>query len=213
MCSFDICSLFTGVPILETINISADMLYLSHLTQPDIPEAAFVELIKFATTSVELSFNNIMYRQVDGISMGLVLEFSWVSMRLISFLSVRYLMCTFAMLMMHSVYLIVRLRLANFSHLNKRHPSLRFTLEKKSNSKLPFLDVLVYKEASYFLTSVYFKLSFTGLYIRWDSFCPKMRKLNLIKTLVHRALMVCSESKLDCKVSFITETLWNNGFP
>ena len=32
MCSFDICSLFTGVPIFETINICADMLYRSYLT-------------------------------------------------------------------------------------------------------------------------------------------------------------------------------------
>ena len=29
--------------------------------------------MKFAITSVEFSFNNIMYRQVDGISMGSVL--------------------------------------------------------------------------------------------------------------------------------------------
>ena len=29
--------------------------------------------MKFATTSVEFSFDNIMYRQVDGISMVLVL--------------------------------------------------------------------------------------------------------------------------------------------
>ena len=58
MCSFDNFSLFTCFPILEIINISANMLYRSYLT--DIPEAVFVELIKFATTSVEFSFNNIM---------------------------------------------------------------------------------------------------------------------------------------------------------
>ena len=73
MYSFDIWSLFTCFPILQTINICADMLYRSHLTTPDILEAVFVELLKFATTSVEFSFDNIMYRQVDGISMGSVL--------------------------------------------------------------------------------------------------------------------------------------------
>ena len=100
-----------------------------------------------------------------------------------------------------------------FSNLNKLHPSLRFTLEKESNSTLPFLDVLVYKEDSCFLTSVYRKPTFTGLYIRWGSVCPKKRKLNLIKTLVRRALMIFSESKLDSEVCFFTETLCNNGFP
>ena len=60
-----------------------------------------------------------------------------------------------------------------FTHLNKMHPSLQFTLEKESNSTLPFFNILVYKEASCFLMSVYRKPIFTGLYIRWDSFCPK----------------------------------------
>ena len=46
------------------------MLYRSYLTPPDIPAVVFVELMEFATTSVEFSFDNIMIRQVDGISMG-----------------------------------------------------------------------------------------------------------------------------------------------
>ena len=49
-----------------------------------------------------------------------------------------------------------------FFNLNKLHPSLRFTLEKESNSTLPFLDVLVYKEDYCFLSSVYRKSTFTG---------------------------------------------------
>ena len=93
------------------------------------------------------------------------------------------------------------------------HPSLRFTLEKENNSTLTFLNVLVYKEASCFLTSVYRKPTFTCLYIRSNSFCPKKRKLDLIKSLIHKALMICFGSKLDCEVSFITETLYNYGFP
>ena len=59
MCPFDIRGLFTCAPILETINIRADMLYRSYLTPPDIPEVVFVQLIKFATTSVEFSFDNM----------------------------------------------------------------------------------------------------------------------------------------------------------
>ena len=67
---FDICSLFSRIPILETIDICTDMLYGSYLTPPDIPEVGFVESMKFAITFMEFSFYNIMYRQVDGISMG-----------------------------------------------------------------------------------------------------------------------------------------------
>ena len=91
-------------------------------------------------------------------------------------------------------------------------PALRFTLEKENNSTLPFLDVLVCKETSAFLTIVYHKPTFTGLYIRWDSFCLKKLKINLIKALTHQALMICLESKLDDEIKFITGTLCNNGF-
>ena len=87
-----------------------------------------------------------------------------------------------------------------FSHLNCMHPALRFTIEKENKSILPFLDILGCKETSAFLTTVHRKPTFTGLYIRWDSFCPKKRKINLIKTLTHWVLMICS--KLGDEVEF-----------
>ena len=69
-CSFDICSLFTNVPLAETIEICTKTLYDGHLPTPVIPKHVFIELMKTATTFVEFSFNNIMYRQIDGIAMG-----------------------------------------------------------------------------------------------------------------------------------------------
>ena len=70
LCSFDICSLFTNVPSGETIEICTKTLYDSCLPTPVIPKHVFIELIKTTTTSVEFSFNNIMYRQIDGVAMG-----------------------------------------------------------------------------------------------------------------------------------------------
>ena len=67
--------------------------------------------------------------------------------------------------------------------------------EKEQNNALNFLDVLVEKEGTDFLTSVY-RPTFTGQYIRLNSFSPKARKISLIKSLVHRALMICSKTKL-----------------
>ena len=78
-----------------------------------------------------------------------------------------------------------------FIHLNSLHHSLCFTYKKESNHSLPFLDVLVKRHDSEFLTSVYRKPTFTGQYLRWSSFSPQKRKINLIGTLVHRAFMIC----------------------
>ena len=70
LCSYDVCRLFTNVPLAETIEICANALYDGELTPPPFSRAVFVELMQTATSSVEFSFNNIMHRQIDGVAMG-----------------------------------------------------------------------------------------------------------------------------------------------
>ena len=100
-----------------------------------------------------------------------------------------------------------------FSHLNSLPPSLRFTFEKECNRTLPFLNVLAEKNDHEFVTSIYRKPTFTGQYICWNSFCLMKRKTNLISTLVHRALVICSKSTLQNELSNIRSILINNGYP
>lgn len=78
---------------------------------------------------------------------------------------------------------------------------------------MAFLDVLVHRTLTGFLTSVYRKPTFAGLYTRWDSFCPTKRKINIIKTLLHRALKICSELFLNDEINFIKDILCNLGYP
>ena len=70
LCSFDISSLFTNIPLGETIQICADSLYESNLTPPIMDKDVFIELMNIATTFVEFSFNNKMYKQIHGVAMG-----------------------------------------------------------------------------------------------------------------------------------------------
>ena len=58
LCSYDICSLFTNVPLAEIIEICADGLYNGEFTSPSFPRAIFVELMQTANYFVEFSFNN-----------------------------------------------------------------------------------------------------------------------------------------------------------
>ena len=48
---------------------------------------------------------------------------------------------------------------------NSFHPSLRVTFEAESNLAFPFLDVLVEKSPSKFITFIYRKPTFTGQYL------------------------------------------------
>ena len=69
LCSFDISSLFTNVPLDETIEICADALYRGHLDCPPIPEDTFRAMMLIATRGVDFSFSNQMYKQLDGVAM------------------------------------------------------------------------------------------------------------------------------------------------
>ena len=96
---------------------------------------------------------------------------------------------------------------------NYLHPSLKFTFEKEKGKCLPFLDLYIERKDIGFETSVYRKLTFTGQYLCWESFSPLKRKINLISTLVHRALMICTKRRLNEEIERIKKILLDNGYP
>ena len=97
--------------------------------------------------------------------------------------------------------------------LNRLHSALKFTFEKECDGKLPFLDILVERTELGFKTSVHRKPTFSGQYIRWESFSPRKRKTNLIATQVHRLLMICTKNKLKQEIDFIKKIWLDNGYP
>ena len=219
MCSFDVSSLFTNIPLDETITICADTLYNIPDSQPCIPKEVFVELLHSATSTVEFSFDNTIYRQIDGVAMGSPLGpalanifvgyyeeklFSEISKPAVYF---RYVDDTFVIFQneKESEEFLIRL--------NGLHSSLQFTFEKEKNNSIPFLDVHVEHTKGSYETKVYRKPTFTGQYLRWESFTLIKRKASLVSTLVHRALKICSKSKLKEEINRIKEILLDNGYP
>ena len=69
MCSFDVSSLFTNVPLDERIQICLDKLYA--LTDPPtLPRSVLKVLLGFATKRSHFVFNGQYYDQIDGVAMG-----------------------------------------------------------------------------------------------------------------------------------------------
>ena len=218
MCSFDVVSLFTNVPIDETIQICLDTLYRSDVEPPKINEGLLKKLLLKSTRDVEFSFNNQMYRQIDGVAMGsplgpvlaniflgycesLIEDDMWPDMYC------RFVDDTFSLFCGRSNAL-------EFLHcLNSLHPALRFTMEEEVENRLPFMDVLVLKEKSGFSTDIYRKPTFTGTYTRWDSYCPTGQKISLIHSLTQRAKKICSSKHLANEVDRLKAIFEKNGYP
>ena len=70
MASLDVDSLFTNIPLEETIDICVDNLYSDNENPPNIPKHNFRNLLNIATKETFFMSNNKYYKQVDGIAMG-----------------------------------------------------------------------------------------------------------------------------------------------
>ena len=64
-----------------------------------------------------------------------------------------------------------------------------------------------------FTRSVYRKPTWTGQYTHFRSFVPLRQKRNLIRTLTHRAHLICSEDTLEAELLHIADVLKENGYP
>ena len=72
------------------------------------------------------------------------------------------------------------------------HPNIKFTMDVECNEQLSFLDILVSRSNSHFITGIFRKNMFTGLGLNYYSYCPLIYKLNSCKTLLFRAYSLCS---------------------
>ena len=79
-----------------------------------------------------------------------------------------------------------------FHYLNSRHINIRFIMEKESENRLPFLDILIDNNQVPVLITVFRKSTFTGLLMNFTSFTSYLYKLGLIRTLIDRAYKINS---------------------
>lgn len=156
-------SLYANGPLQEATQICAKGLCKSCRGPVSIPEPLFFEFMKLATEGVEFSFEDIMYAQINRVSMGsplgpslanifvgyydgLLFEKCWKS-----YVYLRYIDDTFAM------FNIINETTLFCQDLNSLHSSLVFTMVEEENNSLSFLDVLVEWKDNKFITSVFCK--------------------------------------------------------
>lgn len=68
--SFDVESLFTSVPLKKTIQVILDRVYQEEKIKTNLQKMTLKKLLKDACQKTTFSFNNLLYEQIDRVSMG-----------------------------------------------------------------------------------------------------------------------------------------------
>ena len=68
--SFDVKSLFTNVPLDQTIEIILNIVYKKNEISTDMTKSEMKELLNLCTKSVHFTFDDNIYVQNDGVAMG-----------------------------------------------------------------------------------------------------------------------------------------------
>lgn len=222
--SFDVESLFTNIPVNETLSIIETRLHndISLNTRTKLPVNVIIELLKLCTESNYFELEGQIFRQDEGMAMGSPLspifanifmeEFEQRAIASAQFqpkVWLRYVDDVFA------VWSHGEDKLDEFTeHINKVSPTIKLTTEKEENHKLAFLDVNVIKDKDSLKTEVFRKKTHTGRYLHYKSNHTESVKEAVAYSLFDRAKSVCLEkTTLATELTKISHDLQKNGYP
>ncbi|CAH8603506.1 unnamed protein product [Dicrocoelium dendriticum] len=220
MISFDAQSLFTNIPLLETVE------YVCELTRQlpiyaNFPEYLLKEILFRCTLNVQFMFNGEMYRQIDGVAMGSPLGplLADIFMAKLEHGPLRTHICGTEMYIRYVDDTFVLCESEKHAEqllkaFNDAHNNLRFTCEHENKNRLPFLDVEVIRNSDGSCSrKVHRKHTWTGQYTNFHSAVPLQHKRSLIRSLAFRARSICTPDTVNEELQRISDALRENGYP
>ena len=99
--------------------------------------------------------------------------------------------------------------------LNKRHPNIKFTIEKQIKHSIAFHDMFISGINNQNLTlQTYYKSTYAGLLLNFKSFTSFSCKISLIKRLIDRLFESCNnENSFHSDIENIKFNLIKNSYP
>ena len=223
LASFDITSLYTNIPIDETIRIAVDQLVDENDEFINLTRSEFTRMLELSIKDNIFYFDNKLFRQIEGCPMGSPAggtfanifmcynEEQWLDRCPEEFKPLvykRYADDTFLIFKSKNHVELFR------TYLNSQHPNIHFTHETEINCKLNFLDMTVTHSNGTLSIETYRKPTHSGLGTHYTSFIPHSYKTNSIHTLLHRAYTTCSSwISIDREIKFLVNFFQQNGFP
>ena len=221
--SFDITSLFTNVPVSESLQLIQKLL-IDDTTLPErttLTVEEITEATKLCIDSTYFTFKGCLYQQTAGLAMGSP----------ISPIIANIFMQDFEQRMLagfenspriwwryvdDTLVVIKRNLIGEFLHyLNNFHTNIQFTIEEESSEhEIQFLDCSIRSdESGSIVTGVYRKDTNSNRYLSFYSEHPLNTKKAIASNLYRRAMRLCSSECEKMKEErLITSVLCANGY-
>ena len=195
MASLDVESLFTNIPLEETIKNCVNDLFSNNFYSGKLSRKDLNELLKLATTESSFIFDNKLYKQIDGVAMGSPLgptlataflchfEKNWLNECPSQFKPVVYKRYVDDIFVLFKSKEHLKLFV---NYMNSKHRNIKFTFETEDSNNFSFLDVKITRQNKRFVTSIFRKATFSGVFTNYDSFISDTYKIGLVHTLLFR---------------------------
>ena len=221
MCSLDVSSLFTNIPLNKAIEIGIKSIK-KHNKNLKLSDENLKELFNYCTKYSNFTFNNKHHDHINDVAMGSPLAPIFAHLFMSNLEEnidkykgkkpeVYYRYVDDIFMILNGTQKDIK-RFKKF--VNTLETTIRFTVEVQMNNKLPFLDVMIERIEANLITYVYHKPTDTGLYPKWLSNQPKLYKINPFKCLCNRAVRICSsEAILKRELDYYKKMFLANGYP
>jgi len=213
MVSFDVTSLFTNVPVSETIRFICNSIPISKIP---VSKSTLDKLLNIACKNIVFSFNSDIYVQHEGMCMGSNLGPTMAAYAMHMIESKLKNMPLYYKRYVDDTFAIFKTREEAdqfFDQLNRAHSEIKFTMEREENNSLTFLDVTVIKTGTSLQTKWHMKGTNTGTYLNKTACSPNAHKVAAMRSLIYRAHKICSKPQyFETAYQEIQNIFINNGY-
>ena len=217
--SYDVASLFTNIPLEETVDIISKANKDEKLTR-DLDPQILRKIIQTTTQNCFFRFDGKLFSQTDGVAMGSPLGPTLANIFMADF-ETKHLGncpegCRPVLYKRYVDDILLAFKRpedigAFWDYYNNLHPNIKFSIEEENGGIINFLDISIKKEGG---TSTFRKNTFTGLLTKYNSFLHHQYKSGLISCLLYRSWKLCSSTAaFEEEVSFLKTLFLKNRFP
>ena len=196
--SYDVESLFTSIPIKETIDYIIYKIYTKNVIEPMCKKSIFKKLLIKLTKECTFSVNNRLIKQIDGCPMGgpISVVFADIYMCKMENDVVAPIKPLFYKRYVDDTYVRRKKNTKDelFEKLNTYHKNIKLTTEENPTK---FLDTEIVRHNSTIITKVYTRSK--KFPVHWGSKIPLRYKRNAITGELHRANKIASNFSNEIK--------------